>query len=192
MGRVGMRFEKNRKKNRFENFLQYVKESFATIYDGIPKIEDCLYTTNRNNANSPRENKIHKSDASLSSFVELIVLNIPGIWASKTDLWSTTIIRPTSTFQPQSVCDSLIEIMAINSVKSYIMKFLFGFKQGIRRVSQPNRITIRFKSCPRLFLMIDGEFLEINSLHFVDIFPNNTPVRIMCSRNSKIALHQKA
>ncbi|KAI9311921.1 ATP-NAD kinase-like domain-containing protein [Dichotomocladium elegans] len=195
-GYVGSGFEKHRAGNRLANMMVYTIESAKWVFwKHFPPVTAFIDEIVMDNKTVLRAPKPHEKKAAYNGSVpvmtkhpiDFVIQNIPHIWGREVDLWGeaksglecvSNRTGPTDpkTWKPQLANDGRMEIMAINTMASYIKK-LANYRSHVSRLGQfQDPFEIRFrdpkerKSAQRLWrrnryereniicIMCDGEF----------------------------------
>ncbi|KAI9320786.1 diacylglycerol kinase accessory domain-containing protein [Dichotomocladium elegans] len=153
-GYVGSGFEKHRTKKRLMNILVYTLESSKWVFwRKFPSInhfvESFVYNGQRvlTVPSKPGQERQNSSSASLNnSAIDLVIQNIPHIWGREVDLWGEAQeglesvtnrcgFTDPEKWTPQLANDGKLEVIALESMVSYIKK-LINMRKHVSRVGQ--------------------------------------------------------
>jgi len=186
-GLVGHSFETNRHSSRLANIGEYIWQSIRVgIFGKMERLKNYFSSITYDDY----DYKIHKK----SDSVELLIQNIPGIWARSINLWGDCAIQksvlatnpprhyftkkefdedPTliNNWMESCMNDGKVEIFAVKSRLDYLLKQLPCFRAGsLARLGQfPSPFSINLKPNEKVHMMTDGEFYILDNAQTITL-----------------------
>eukprot|EP00742_Colponemidia_sp_Colp-10_P008600 GILJ01009324.1.p1 GENE.GILJ01009324.1~~GILJ01009324.1.p1 ORF type:complete len:480 (+),score=49.23 GILJ01009324.1:80-1519(+) len=218
MGKVGIGFDGKRTKDRRLNRLVYAWESFKTLMRPVTGIRTVLHSAEllHNDGTSSTTTNVsdllfltdHQVDTSMPALLgnplEIVFMNIPGIWGRALDIWGdahdgSAFLHPghipdtdPRTWTPQTFQDRKLELFSLEGKVDFLARQIHpNFRRNLHRICQTSRaIKLNFRQDRQedviVHFMTDGEFFQlVNPLYLIVSFDDQISVTV--NKESKLA-----